>query len=961
MAKDAVGGSGSPSDKRRTSLPSFFNKILPSTRPEQGGTARIQDMTGETDSAYEDLGMNPNELTEWNLAQERSPRSQPPGASARSQHLRGQRWNTYRGRHFLRNGAAESPQVAQQTPSFDLTQPPEASGLEPPRHAQHEGEQPTTRDEIRTTLRAKEDTRKHRKSLKESGDWLGVQGADPYSGEFVVLTPTSTFSSETTPPGTRKELEELSQRQKLAKLAYNKAKCEEETAREKNLLRKGQVKLEKIESAKAQLRQQQEFPTWIQHKRRWSSTAEPDLSPIPRSLESDNVVNNSNEVTTTPIRNFSHPPKSIDGSSIVDQSKPVTFFNNYENTGPFKHDHHRNSSTDTIVHKSPANMEFPNTSIETSKIPHPFLFPDPDDAPIQEQKIEKHFLWGHRRRMANPRKLVEHSNLLTTHSSAGKTEGSPVSDFSVETPSPIPRLESRDHFPNLSIPNGDLHLVPYPKQILAIKNSQDTMKQEPSLATTRSLVQGSRSEAPNNSVLKVATNFIDCGKPQINPQRNISDANGATAILFQSRSKRNTMQIPTFPRSIPLRSSSVQARLVQPEALQIQHYGTVQTQNHVDIDLPGYTPETQNLGQLTTRAGLRMAYLKGSTSSHTTESHEKDLEGFASTPTIIITGFDPEAQLLLEGTQSHMKHTEHLENKGGFIIGDDEPPMTPSPQIHRQELHGASSANEESEMTASSRPTTPQKNSQNFVLAHETPDTDTALTGLAIWESDPTPPAHHHEISQDQNIQIKASKTNGAGGLLRQRPKQARLAYRRRASSEHRKAMIQNAARIAIQGSQATEINTPGNRTPSPPLQDATPATPSPGSNSGGVATERNHRCIHVGFLLDEDAERKRLQNYGRGRRSAMYGGNTDKPGPLVVFVSLVITVSMTALGLATAIWAVAKPAFDARSQLWSRRRRGENTFEDHSVFVVASVLLVVAAVLVTAAVKAALWIVLRL
>lgn len=299
MAKDAVFGSGSPPDKRRTSFPSFFTKILPSNRPEQGGTARIQDMTGETDSAYEDLGMNPNELTEWNLAQERPFRFQPPGASAQSQHRRGQSWNTQRGRTRLHDDTGEPPQVTQQTPSFDLARPPkppEAAGLTLPHHAQHERVQPITREEIHNTLRAKEDSRKHRRSLKESGDWLGVQGADPYSGEFAVLTPTSTLSSETTPPSTREMLAELSRRQKFAKLAYNQAKCEEETEREKALLQKGRSRLEKLESAKEQLRQQQEFPTWIQHKRRWSSTAEPDLSPIPQSLESYNTVNSEGGV-----------------------------------------------------------------------------------------------------------------------------------------------------------------------------------------------------------------------------------------------------------------------------------------------------------------------------------------------------------------------------------------------------------------------------------------------------------------------------------------------------------------------------------------------------------------------------------------------------------------------------------------------------------------------------------------
>ncbi|KAI0189803.1 hypothetical protein EV127DRAFT_102736 [Xylaria flabelliformis] len=258
-------------------------------------------MTGETDSAYEDLGMNPNELTEWNLAQERPIGLKPPRTSARSRYQRGHGGSLQRRRARSREDTGEYSQVPQQTHSVDLARspkPPESPGPKLPRHAQHEKRQPITREEIQNTLRAKEDNRKNRRSLKESGDWLGVQGADPYSGEFAVLTPTSTLSSEITSPHTKKRLADLSRKQLFAKLAYDQAKCEEETEREKALLRKAQAKLEKIEGAKEELRQQREFPTWVQHKRRWSSAAEPDLSPIPQSMRSYGIETGESGVIT---------------------------------------------------------------------------------------------------------------------------------------------------------------------------------------------------------------------------------------------------------------------------------------------------------------------------------------------------------------------------------------------------------------------------------------------------------------------------------------------------------------------------------------------------------------------------------------------------------------------------------------------------------------------------------------
>jgi hypothetical protein len=141
-------------------------------------------------------------------------------------------------------------------------------------------------------LKTKEDTRRRRRSLKESGDWLGVQGADPYSGQFDVLTPTDTLSTETTSPTTQKRLAGLSQKKKTAKIAYEHAKLEEEIEKEKVIVGKERSKLGRMERAKDKLRQQQhEFAIWNQHKRQWSSAAEPNLSPVPRSTTGCNGAN----------------------------------------------------------------------------------------------------------------------------------------------------------------------------------------------------------------------------------------------------------------------------------------------------------------------------------------------------------------------------------------------------------------------------------------------------------------------------------------------------------------------------------------------------------------------------------------------------------------------------------------------------------------------------------------------
>ncbi|KAK8106085.1 hypothetical protein PG999_009444 [Apiospora kogelbergensis] len=57
------------SRKRTLSLGGFLGKIIPTHRPEQGGTLRSLVNTS-TESAYRDLNINPEELKDWNIAQD---------------------------------------------------------------------------------------------------------------------------------------------------------------------------------------------------------------------------------------------------------------------------------------------------------------------------------------------------------------------------------------------------------------------------------------------------------------------------------------------------------------------------------------------------------------------------------------------------------------------------------------------------------------------------------------------------------------------------------------------------------------------------------------------------------------------------------------------------------------------------------------------------------------------------
>ncbi|TGJ83316.1 hypothetical protein E0Z10_g5468 [Xylaria hypoxylon] len=1037
MVKDTVRNS-LPPRKQRTTLSSFFSKILPSHRAEQGGTARNHDITDDSDSAYIDLGMNPNDLTEWNLAQERRLKPEASEANTRSQHYRGPSWNIQRGCSRLHDGIGQSPRVSQRAPSLGLVQSPKRLELPGPSlssQTQHDKSQPITRDEIRNMLKTKEEMRKHRLGLKESGDWLGVQGADPYSGEFAVLTPTSTVSSETTPTSVKKRLAELSQRQTTAKLAYEQAKIEEETEKEKVLLQKGQSKLQKMEHVKEELRQQQlEIPTWSQHKRRWSSAAEPDLSPIPQSIKSGKIEDNSNDAATGSIRNFSRLSK-FNGGSVIDQPKLVELSANSENTEPSKRDRRQNRSTDTIIRKALPNIKLQDMSIKTARVVYPSVFSDADDSPPRKQNNEKHFLWRRRRRMTDPGKLGRRPNLPMTHPSAGKTQESLVSD-SVEPPPPVQQLqpcqELKNHSPDLLIPDSHLHLVSYAERMVKIEKPPATTKRDPSPVITVRPTQGSHIKAQGKPALRIATNISACREPQPDPPRAVSDTKRATATSFQSNLKGNTKALPIYRRLIPIRNSSFQAKLVQAQALQIQPQNINQTRNHINADLPEDIVGSQSVCQKSTsQESSKTQTLDCGMGINMSERYERDREESVFTPTITITGFGRGPQLLFKGIQPYMEARKDGE---GSAVGSDETLVTPSSHSGERALCSVSTMEKEWSATMSSRLATPRNDLQSFVLARETPGTDTASTELAISGVYPTSPVQRlqtdgfhqnpmnvlmkcalgkleelaatslqqqqqHEVNQEQSTQAKKYKLNVARLPHHQQDNKAQVAHQCQAPSEHREAMIQEAARIAMRRSRAKEIVTTRNctpsRTPSPrtrDIQETSPATLSrrsvkmpQESGSGGVYTGFPFRIGCTGLRPLSQSELQGLQHRSLGRvkeqdaTRRQFGeeiskiledidnkepGRSDehtKPGAAVMAMSLLITVCKVLFGLAWAWWVMVKPAFDQRTGLWRRRRRQESTWEDISVFAAAAVFCVGGALSLVGGIRTGVWIIFQI
>ncbi|KAI1323184.1 hypothetical protein F5Y16DRAFT_425320 [Xylariaceae sp. FL0255] len=495
----------------------FLSKLLPSNRPEQGGTQRFPEaLMGDNESGYVALSMNPNELRDWSLPVHRDPGSTnagriisatatvpaTEGPSGKGKGKRPQLSHRHIHHYKHRNQSmppAEVPpddvRIYDDLSRFPaLTTTPQASsstpcrldlGVSPP-PASHYRRDPSldqnqnrpqshslTGSEISALLRSKEDTRLRRRDLKEKGDWLGVQGADPYSGQFLVLTPTETISSDTTPPLTRTRLNGLARSKKVAKIAYERARSDEEAEKDRAMVERDRNKLEKLERVKEGLRRAQwELEgqmkggrrwKWTQHRRQWSSAAEPNLSPIAQSSSSCSDENAATMAATelpptANIPNFSRPSGSAAGvvaSPTIPPAAAAVLEGSEENIvpGPLKDrdrsgdQRRRNQSTDTVVVRKTPNTTtkmFPDIITPSTECTlHPSLFSD-EGKPSEraekeklksEKKQKQHFLWKRRRRMSDPGLSIRTSDSNPALLGTSKT----TTDSSAAVP-PVPSL-----------------------------------------------------------------------------------------------------------------------------------------------------------------------------------------------------------------------------------------------------------------------------------------------------------------------------------------------------------------------------------------------------------------------------------------------------------------------------------------------------------------------------------------
>ncbi|KAK6085481.1 hypothetical protein SCUP515_00588 [Seiridium cupressi] len=469
--------------RRAVSFSGFFSKLFPSHRPEKGSTLQHGNHSG--DSAYYDLNINPEELTEWNLAEDVS-------ATRRSeiQMQADRRVASRDAERTVPNGATT---ISGQRASTSL----HARPLIPT--ASHRPNEPgrSLVSQTQALLESKELTRQRRRELKASGDFLPVTGYNPQTGEWDILTPTDTLSSDMTTPSMEERLMNLGQQARDAKQAYEQAKSAEESERERHKLEKAQGKLSKIEKKKHKLKHQGGIIKWNRLGRIWSSAAEPSLSPIAQSLNSDHDV-----MRKTPIT-WKEPSEQGNHNLSIQKR-------------------HVDSSDGTTVH-TPARRNSNEVSF-SSQVSAPLR--GPITSRPQHHEDNAAFLWGRCRQPKEPGGTVDDQVAVTLMPmTARKMRSRSLNDFN-----------NQNHFIDLRIP--DCHLGIFTQETDPL--SLDSLEAAP--------LRPSRMQE-NHNLLKEDSAALnpptDLDNKQTGYNRNRS---AATVISYQSKSKELMRRRPSSLR-----------------------------------------------------------------------------------------------------------------------------------------------------------------------------------------------------------------------------------------------------------------------------------------------------------------------------------------------------------------------------------------------------------------------------
>ncbi|KAG6289391.1 hypothetical protein E4U46_002564 [Claviceps purpurea] len=280
---------------RASSLGSWFKQILPSNRPERGGTLRPSAFQVQKDLEHANDSNQlrpPATHTRWRksvdvIEADQSTNRDPPrtvsGANARQLTdvdavMRDDRRLSRASSANMERGSKRNDLKMRSRPAIHGLSDSQLNVL-----GASVSDSPSTSTPDFQSLQAKQEARRFRRNLKESGDYLGVQGFNPETSKLDVVTPTDSERSSLSQE-TQQKLLVLKNALKDARHNYKSAKERSEQEAKYILLKKEKERVRRLGKKKEQAQEITQTITWKRHARQWSSAQEPNLSPIAQSI-----------------------------------------------------------------------------------------------------------------------------------------------------------------------------------------------------------------------------------------------------------------------------------------------------------------------------------------------------------------------------------------------------------------------------------------------------------------------------------------------------------------------------------------------------------------------------------------------------------------------------------------------------------------------------------------------------
>ncbi|KFG87926.1 hypothetical protein MANI_014775 [Metarhizium anisopliae] len=294
QSKPTTGRKPSVDAHRSYSISSWVKNILPSHRPERRGTLRRrgyweqQELThsNQHEAHFAALGRRSrrsatagsNHITEWNLARDLSDGGKTRRDCEENMVLDADRkWSWAPGEDAMKS-RTDIPDM-EQVQGASRTDQNRANSAA----VNSLGPQPPPAAELQN-IEGKKETRQLRRNLKESGDYLGVQGFNPETSQLDVVTSTESDRSSSLSQETQQKLLILRNTLRDARHSYKSAKERNDSQVKKIPWKNEKEKHCRLEKEKEAAKEINKTIKWKRHARQWSSAQEPDLSPIAQSI-----------------------------------------------------------------------------------------------------------------------------------------------------------------------------------------------------------------------------------------------------------------------------------------------------------------------------------------------------------------------------------------------------------------------------------------------------------------------------------------------------------------------------------------------------------------------------------------------------------------------------------------------------------------------------------------------------